>query len=180
MVPLRRVAAVAGRWGRPDGRPKGLRSKVSAAIAGTLLAAGCGGTVDVKQAIQVTDVATGWFDAGVVDGKNKLVPSATFRLRNGSTRDLSALSLNIVFKFSDNGEDLEEIFKQRVPLENKQSELLTVRSQAGFTGEPPQTRADMLKNSYFRDVDAVIFVRQASAQWIELHRVRVDRHLLTH
>ena len=43
-----------------------------------------------------------------------------------------------------------------------------------------QARADMLRNSYFRDVEAIIFVRQASAQWVELHRARVERQLLTH
>ena len=144
-----------------------------------LLTASCAGSVDVKEAVQVTDVTTGWFDAGVVDGKNKLVPSVTFRLRNTSDRDLSAVSVNVVFKFADNGEDHEEIFKQRVPFENKQTELITVRAQNGYTGQPPQTRADMLQNSQFRDMDAVVFVRQASAQWVELHRVRVERQLLT-
>ena len=150
-----------------------------ALIAAGLLTASCAGSVDVKEAVQVTDVTTGWFDAGVVDGKNKLVPSVTFRLRNTSDRDLSAVSVNVVFKFADNGEDHEEIFKQRVPFENKQTELITVRAQNGYTGQPPQTRADMLQNSQFRDMDAVVFVRQASAQWVELHRVRVERQLLT-
>ena len=76
-----------------------------ALIAAGLLTASCAGSVDVKEAVQVTDVTTGWFDAGVVDGKNKLVPSVTFRLRNTSDRDLSAVSVNVVFKFADNGED---------------------------------------------------------------------------
>jgi hypothetical protein len=143
-----------------------------------LVSAACTKEVDVKQAVQVIDVTTGWFDAGVVEGKNKLVPSTTFRLRT-SDQDLSSVALNIVFKFVDNGEDYEEIFKQRVPFQNGQTELLTVRSQTGYTGEPPQTRAEMLKNSNFRDMEAVIFVRQAAAQWVELHRVRLDRQLLT-
>jgi hypothetical protein len=158
----------------------GLHRHVLSVIVATLMAASCGGNVDIKESVQVTDVSTGWFDAGVVDGKNKLVPSVTFRLRNTSDRNLSAVSINVAFKFVDNGDDLEEIFKQKVPFENKQTELLTVRAQTGFTGEPPQSRADMLRNSYFRDVEAIIFVRQASAQWVELHRVRVERQLLTH
>jgi hypothetical protein len=37
----------------------------------------------------------------------------------------------------------------------------------------------MLKNSNFRDVEAIIFVRQSSNQWVELHRVRLERQLLT-
>jgi hypothetical protein len=157
----------------------GLHLKAVSVLVAGLLAASCGGSVDVKESVQVTDVSTGWFDAGIVDGKNKLVPSVTFRLRNTSDDDLSAVSINIVFKFIDNGDDLEEIFKQRVPFDNKATELLTVRAQTGFTGEPPQSRADMLRNSFFRDVEAIIFVRQASAQWIELHRVPVERQLLT-
>jgi hypothetical protein len=157
----------------------GRHLKLLSVIAAALLVASCGGTVDIKNSVQVTDVSTGWWDAGVVDGKNKLVPSITFRLRNTSDQDLSAVSINVAFKFIDNGDELEEIFKQRVPFENQQTELLTVRSQTGFTGEPPQSRADMLRNSYFRDVEAIIFVRQASAQWVELHRVPVERQLLT-
>lgn len=150
-----------------------------ALIVAGLLAASCSSPVDMKQAFQVTDVATGWFDAGVVGGKNKLVPSITFRLRNTSDRGLDAVSINLVFRFADTGEDYEEIFKQRVPFENKQTQLLTMRAQNGYTAEPPQTRADMLKHSEFRDMDAVVFARQSGGQWVELHRVRIERQLLT-
>jgi hypothetical protein len=151
---------------------------IGVAVVAGLVSASCGKEVDVKQALQVTDVTTGWFDAGVVDGKNKLVPSISFRLRS-NTPDLTSVALNIAFKFVDNGEINEEIFKQRVPFENGQTELLTVRSQTGFTGEPPQTRADMLRNSNFRDIEAVILVRQTASHWVELHRVKLERQLLT-
>jgi hypothetical protein len=144
-----------------------------------ILAAGCQQPIDIKQSLQVTDISTGWFDAGIVDGKNKLVPSVSFRLRNTSDQGLEAVSINLAFKFADTGEDHEEIFKQRIPFENKQTEPITVRSQVGYTGEPPQTRAEMLANSNFRDMVAVIFVRQAGAQWVELHRVPIERQLLT-
>lgn len=158
----------------------GLYARFKAVIVAGMLAAACSSPVDLKQAVQVTDIGTGWFDAGVVDGKNKLVPSVSFRLRNDSGKRLDAVALNIVFKFADTGDDHEEIFKQRVPFENNQTRVITVRSQNGYTGEPPQTRADMLKNSQFRDMDAVVFVRQSGAQWIELQRVRIERQLLTH
>ena len=150
----------------------------SVLLAGFVVA-GCRSPIDIKTALQVTDVTTGWFDAGIVDGKNKLVPSVSFRLRNTSDQQLDAVSINLVFEFADTGDDNEEIFKQRIPFQNTQTEMITVRSQIGYTGEPPQTRADMLKNSNFRDMNAVIFVRQAAAQWVELHRVRIDRQLLT-
>jgi len=160
-------------------RRKGPVPRLSVLALGVVCLTSCAGSVDVKTALQVTDVSTGWFDAGVVDGKNKLVPSVTFRLKNGSDRDLSAIALNVMFKFADNDDVHDEVFKQRVVLENKQTELITVRSQVGFTGEPPQTRLEMLQNRSFRDQDAVILVRQGAAQWITLHRVRVERKLLT-
>ena len=149
-------------------------------VAAFVLAlAGCTASADLKQALQVGDVVAGWYDAGVVDGKNKLVPSVTFRLRNVNETDINTAALTIVFKFLDDGQEQDSIFVQRVPFANKQTEPITVRSQTGFTGEPPQSRADMLKNSNFRDVEAIIFVRQSSNQWVELHRVCLERQLLT-
>ena len=144
-----------------------------------LLVSGCSPRVDLKQSVRVTDVSTGWFDAGVVDGKNKLVPSVSFRLTNTAEADLDYVALNVAFRYADNGEIHEEVFKQRVPFENKQTELIVVRSQNGHTGDPPQSRMEMLQHSMFRDMDAVILARQSSAQWVELHRVRVERTLLT-
>jgi hypothetical protein len=152
---------------------------VTCLVAGCLFLAACGSRVDLKDALQVTDVSTGWYDAGVVDGKNKLVPSISFRLINSADADLDAIGLNVVFRLADTDEIHEEIFKQRVPFENKQTELIIVRSQNGFTGDPPQSRLEMLQHSQFRDMDVVIMARQTSAQWVELHRVRVERTLLT-
>lgn len=152
---------------------------VTCLVAGCLVLAACGSRVDLKDALQVTDVSTGWYDAGVVDGKNKLVPSISFRLMNSADADLDAIGLNVVFRLADTDEIHEEVFKQRVPFENKQTELIIVRSQNGFTGDPPQSRLEMLQHSLFRDMDVVIMARQTSAQWVELHRVRVERTLLT-
>jgi hypothetical protein len=38
----------------------------------------------------------------------------------------------------------------------------------------------MLKNSQFRDMEAQIFAKQSSSQWVELHRLKIPRQLLTH
>jgi hypothetical protein len=156
-----------------------MRVTLSALMVAGLFTASCAGNVDLKQALQVTDVTTGWFDAGIVAGKNKLVPSVTFRLRNASGAEVAAVPLNVVFRYADTSEIHEEVFKQRIPFDNKQTEPITVRAQNGHTAEPPQTRLDMLQHSAFRDMDAVIMVRQAAAQWVQLHQVRIERKLLT-
>ena len=62
------------------------------------LTAGCSPPIDLKQALQITDVVTGYHDAGVVDGKNKLVPGITFRLKKSVDDSLRPLSVNVSFK----------------------------------------------------------------------------------
>jgi hypothetical protein len=148
------------------------------ALAASLLNA-CGKTVDLKQALQVTDVSTGWFDAGIVDGKNKLVPSLTFKLKKNGDVDLSSVSLNLTFTFTGDQDHTDDVYVQRVDFQGQETQPITVRTNWGYTADPPQTRADMLKNSHFRDMDVQIFAKQSSSQWVELHRVRIARQLLT-
>lgn len=149
-------------------------------IAAALVSfAACSEPVDLKTYLKVSDLATGWFDAGIVDGKNKLVPSVTFRLVNTAERDVPYVSLNVIFRDVVVNETHEEVFKQRLPLEGKQTELITIRAQNGHVGEPPQSRQEMLQHSSFHDMEAVILVRQSASQWVELQRVPVERQLVT-
>ena len=62
--------------------------------------AACGGAqLDVAEALSVEDVTTGWLDKGIDDfGRNKLVPSISFRLANNSDENLRTLQLNGVFR----------------------------------------------------------------------------------
>ena len=63
-----------------------------------LFCAGCGPDVDLTKALQVEVVSTGWFDAGIVNGQNKLVPSVTFTLKNVSDQKLVALQVQTLFR----------------------------------------------------------------------------------
>jgi hypothetical protein len=148
-------------------------------LAAAFSTAACGKGVDLKQTTQITDVSSGWFDAGIQDGKNKLVPSVTFRIRKNAGTDLSSLSLNVVFRVIGEQEHWDDVFVQRVDFSGDATAPIIVRSQFGYTGDPPQTRADMLKNSQFRDMEAQIFAKQSSSQWVELHGVKLVRQLLT-
>ena len=62
-----------------------------------LSAQACSAGADVSTAIQVLDVSSGWFDAGIVNGQNKLVPSVTFKLKNVSDRPVTTLQANLLF-----------------------------------------------------------------------------------
>ncbi len=148
-------------------------------LASALSSAACAKPIDLKQTTQITDVSTGWFDAGIVDGKNKLIPSVTFRIKKNPGVDLSSLSLNVVFKAIGDEDHSDDVFVQKVDFSGDATPPITVRSQFGYTGDPPQTRAEMLKNSHFRDMEAQIFAKQSASQWVELHGVKITRLLLT-
>jgi hypothetical protein len=155
------------------------RVAVFSALVAAVLTASCGPPIDLKAVLDVVDVSSGWFDAGIVAGQNKLVPSATFRLRKKPDANISSVSLNVGFLFSGTTEHADDVYVQSVPFEGNETKPITVRTQWGYTGEPPQTRAEMLKNSHFRDMEVQIFAKQSSSQWIELKRVPVTRQLLT-
>ena len=148
-------------------------------LAAALLSGACGKPVDLKQAVQVTDVSSGWFDAGIQNGKNKLVPSVTFKLRKNADVNLTSISLNLTFIFIDSQEHADDVYVQSVPFQGAETAPIVVRSKWGYTGDPPQTRAQMLQNSHFRDMEAQIFAKQSSSQWVELQRVKIARQLLT-
>jgi hypothetical protein len=151
--------------------------------AALAVCASCSPTVDLKQTLQVTDVTGGWHDAGIVDGKNKLVPSLSFRVQKPADVRLRSLSLNIIFKRvsadKKEEEDLDEVFLQTVEFsEGNSTPLLTVRPDHGYTGDAPQTRAEILQHSQFRDARAVVFAKQSSTTWVDLLRYDVPRVLL--
>jgi hypothetical protein len=155
-----------------------------------LVAAGCGRPVDLKQALQVDELSGGYHDAGIVDGRNKVVPSITFRLKKSTDDSLRPLSVNVVFKQLPRAgtavapgqpaeNEWDEVFKQSVPFDGSQTELMTVRASAGYTGDPPQSRADILKHSQFQDVRVHIFAKHSSSQWVEIAQYDLPRQLLT-
>jgi hypothetical protein len=151
---------------------------------GAMLSTSCGREIDYKQALQVTDLTGGWYDAGIVDGKNKLVPSMSFRIRKPADVNVNTISLNIIFKRispdKKTEEDLDEVFLQKVEFsEGTQTPLLTVRPQHGYTGDAPQTRAQILEHSQFWDGRAVVFAKQSSTTWVDLIRYDIPRVLIT-
>ncbi len=163
--------------------------RILAPVLLAVLVAGCSPPIDLKQVLQVTDIVGGYHDAGIVDGRNKLVPSVTFRIRKSIDGDIRPLSLNVVFKKlprpgvavppgSRGEEDWDEVFVQNVPFNGNQTAPLTVQTKAGYTGDPPQSRADILKHSQFQDVRAHIFAKHSASQWVEIGTYDIPRQVL--
>ncbi|HEX9368728.1 MAG TPA: hypothetical protein VF921_19000 [Vicinamibacterales bacterium] len=159
------------------------------AVLLAVLTTGCSRPVDLKQALQIIGLTGGYHDAGIVEGRNKLIPTITFRLKKSTGDSLRPLALNVVFKRlpragvaaapgSPAEEDWDEVFVQDVPFEGNQTAPLTITPKAGFTGDPPQSRADILKHSLFQDVRVHVFAKHSSSQWVEIGSYDIPRQVL--
>jgi hypothetical protein len=159
-------------------------SGASFAVPAVLLiavATGCN-RVDPTAVLEPIDVVTGWYDDGIqADGKNKLVPSISLRLRNKSSEPVRSVQVNAVFRRIGEEEAWGEHFGwaiQRDPLPpGVTTDQLVLRSQLGYTGEQP--RAQMLQNKEFVDAKVEIFLKQGSQRWAKLAEFQVARQLLT-
>ena len=73
-------------------------ARVLVLLLTSALLGGCGGPpVDLEQALQIDIVSTGWYDVGIVDGKNKLVPTVSFTVKNLSQQELVSLQMMASF-----------------------------------------------------------------------------------
>jgi hypothetical protein len=144
--------------------------------------AGCAPPVDLTTGLQIKDVNTGWFDAGIVNGQNKLVPSITFTVKNASSQKLVALQINAVFRRVTEKDEWGAGFLMVSGSEGLAPDMeargLTIRSQLGYTGSE-QTREDMLRNSHFVDAEVELFAKYASEQWKRVGEYVISRRLLT-
>src|SRR5918993_1864934 len=60
---------------------------------------GCNRNIEVEKVLKITEVHTGWYDAGIQsDGKNKLVPSISLRLQNASSEPVRSVQLVAIFR----------------------------------------------------------------------------------
>jgi hypothetical protein len=143
---------------------------------------GCNRGVDPIVALEATDVVTGWYDAGIVEGGlNKLVPSISLKLRNKSDEDVRSVQINAIFKRVNEAEMWGEHYGwaiQREPLPPGATTAdIVLRSGLGYTGQQP--RQQMLQNKEFVDAKVEIFLKQGSRVWAKLAEFPIERQLLT-
>ena len=149
-------------------------------LAASLATSSCSAGADVATALQVVDVSTGWFDAGIVNGQNKLVPSVTFKLKNISDAPVTTLQANVLFHRINSAEEWGSGFLRVAGSDglapNATTDWLVVKSDLGYTGTEP--RADMLKNSHFVDAKVRILAKSGSNYWQPLGEYPIERRLI--
>jgi hypothetical protein len=158
------------------------RACAAAVLVLSLGVAGCGSPdIDIAKVVKVGDVTTGWFDVGIVDGQNKLVPTAVFTVTNTGTETLAGLQVFTVFRFIG---ETEELGSGLVVLRGADalapsatSKAITVRANWGFSGLQP--RAQMLIHSQFKDARAEIFAKFGAKPFVKIGEAKIVRQLLT-
>ena len=141
----------------------------------------CGPDVDLTTALQVQDFSTGWFDEGIVNGQNKLVPGITFSLKNNSDQKLRTLQVNALFRRGTEKDEWGSGFLTAADYSGLAPGVttgsFTIRSQRGYTGSD-QSRDEMLRNSQFVDARVELFAKYGSTQWKRIGEYPVTRRLI--
>lgn len=152
----------------------------------TSLGSGCSPSIDITEALVVTDITTGWFDAGILeDGKNKIVPGISFTLHNVLEENVSAVRLLGSFRLvmADGTEDPEELGSSTISaidLAGLEPGLTTaafvMQSGLGYTGIQP--RRELMEHRLFQDAKLSLFAKHRSDSWVKLGEYMIDRTLL--
>jgi hypothetical protein len=139
--------------------------------------------VDLPTALELTDVTTGYFDAGIVEGnKNKIVPTISVRLKNRSAEPI--VSVQMIAKFNVIG-DPEELgsapYVSAIGPDGlapgQTGKLIVMKTNLGYTSEAP--RAAMFTHSMFKDVRVELFGKYKAQQFQKLGEFTIARQLLT-
>jgi hypothetical protein len=160
------------------------RSRNALVVAAAMIViagGGCRKAVDPVTTLEPVEVITGWFDAGIVEGKNKLVPSVSLKLRNKSPDEVRSVQINAIFRRVGEMEMWGEHFGWVVQREGlppgEMSKQLVLQSALGYTGEQP--RLQLLQNSQFVDAKVELFLKTGSQVWSKLAEYPIQRQLLT-
>jgi hypothetical protein len=156
-------------------------SRLLLCLTAVALLAGCARSRDVQTDLKLVEVRTGWYDAGIVEGKNKLVPSISLKVQNVSQEEIKNVQMNAIFRRVGEQEAWGEHFVRAVDSNGLQAGAtggdIVLRSNLGYTGEQP--RAEMLQNSQFVDARVEVFGKHGSNNWTKMGEFPIDRKLLT-
>ena len=151
-------------------------------LLGALFVVSCSGpALDMPASVRLTQVSSGWFDAGTDSlGRNKLVPSVSFRIENSIDDTIRYLQLNGVFRRQGEEEDWGTAYVRAFGTDGleagRSTEVFRLQSGRGYTGE--QEWSEMLAHRDFVDVDMELFVKHRGNQWVRLDSVSIERQLL--
>jgi hypothetical protein len=155
---------------------------VSLVLAGVALSACTPRAIDLPKALEVTDVQTGYFDAGIIDGKNKIVPTISIRLKNKDTQAVSSVQMIAKFNVVGDSQELGSApYVRAIGPEGlapgQTGDPIVMKGDVGYTSEAP--RAQMFTHSQFVDVRVELYAKYAAQSWAKMGEYTIARQLLT-
>jgi hypothetical protein len=145
-------------------------------------ATSCAG-VNLSQALQVTDVSTGYYDSGIVEGKDKFVPAIQFALHNVSGQSLANVPVMVSFWKTAANDEWDSTQVHGIGPDGlapgATSAPLVVRLGVGYTLEQPQPSSQLFTHAEFVEIEAKVFA-QRSGQWYSLGTFPVAHNILPH
>jgi len=137
---------------------------------------------EVEKDLKIINARTGWYDAGIIDGKNKIVPSIAFNLQNVSAEEISRVQVNAIFHRINETEPWGEHFAPAIGSDGLQANAvgheIVLRGNLGYTS-PDQSRAEILADRRFVDVKVEVFGKHGSRTWVKMGEFPIERKLLT-
>lgn len=150
-----------------------------AVLLAAFAVAGCA-SVDLKTAVQITDVSSGYYDNGLTPaGLNHLVPSLTFTVRNASDQELS--SIDVVVMYWAAGDDTEQdeavikVIGGGGLAPGASTDPVVTRSKIGYTLEQP--RSELFSHRMFRDWTVKLFIKRGG-KIVPAGEYPIERRLL--
>ena len=150
-------------------------------LVALVVVVGCSGpSLDMQESLRLTQVSSGWFDAGPDSlGRNKLVPRVSFRLENSTDDIIRHVQLNAVFRRQGEEEEWGSAYVRAFGTEGldagQSTQVFRLESGRGYTGE--QEWSEMLDHRDFVDVEMDLFVKHRANEWVRLDSVSVERRL---
>ncbi len=153
------------------------------ALAALALSSCLSKPLDLPKVLEITDVSTGYFDAGIVEeNKNKIVPTISLRLKNVSNETVESVQMIAKFNVIGDPEELgsapyvRAIGPEGLP-PGQTGNPVVMKTNVGYTSEAP--RADMFTHSKFKDVKVELFAKYQAQNWMKMGEYQIARQLLT-
>jgi hypothetical protein len=150
---------------------------VASAIA--LGASACGPDVNLTTALELQVKESGYFDAGLKDGKTRLLPTLTFVLRNTTAEPIASVQLLLSYIPAGSDGELDSLTVTGIGPDalagNATSAPIVARSPVGFGLEG--ARADFFSHSMFKDFTVKVFAKKRTG-FMPLGEFKVDRRIL--
>lgn len=139
--------------------------------------------LDLPRVLEITDVTTGYFDAGIVEGsKNKIVPTISLRLKNRSNATVESVQMMAKFNVIGDTEELGSApFVRAIDADGlapgQTGSPIVMKTNLGYTSEAP--RAEMFTHSLFKDVKVELYGKYKAQTFQKLGEFKIARQLLT-